>query len=277
MSPAYHKYNLSGESRFILTRACVSVCDTAKVREKLKTYCCDAAEIWEPFIQIQAAITSTATKCLWSTYLRPTMLQVSLSSSLLQTWCLAVCSLLAANIKGAHTELISRGHLYNNIFAQSQWCTFDLEQWPIMLCVWHSVGFFPLLYICMLYIQRNINWQLLLKATSCPIQPPHPTPNCLYFITYYSNRGNREAAILILTPGNKRVTSRIIQMSALAHLTGIKMVTANNTLGEEIILNYSDFDYQYESAARIFFLFLSLYLCICILIAVLSVTQETSN
>lgn len=48
------------------------------------------------------------------------------------------------------------------------------------------------------------------------------------------------------------MTSRIIQMSALAHLTGTKMVTANNTLEEEIILNYSDFDYQYESVAGIF-------------------------
>lgn len=55
MSPAYHKYNLSGESRLIFTRARVSVCDTAKVGKKLKTYCCDAAEIWESFIQTQAA------------------------------------------------------------------------------------------------------------------------------------------------------------------------------------------------------------------------------
>lgn len=253
MSPAYHKCNLSGESRFIFTRACVSVRDTAKVREKLKTYCCDAAEIWEPFIQIQAAITSTATKCLWSTYLRPTMLQVSLSSSLPQTWCLAVCSLLAANIKGAHTELISRGHLYNNIFARSQWCTFDLEQWPFMLCVWHSVGFIPVIH---LHVVHPAEYKLTAAVKSHIMSHSAPLPpKCLYFITYYSKRGNRKAAILILTPGNKRVTSRIIQMSALAHLTGTKMVTSNNTLEEEIILNYSDFDYQYESAAGIFYYF----------------------
>lgn len=245
MSPAYHKYNLSGESRFVFTRA--SVCDTAKVREKLKTYCCDAAEIWEPFIQIQAAISSAATKRLWSTYLQPTMFQASLLSSLAQTRSLAVCSLLAANIKGAHTELISRGHLYNNIFAQSQWCTFDLEQCPIMLCVWYNVAFFLSFYVCMLYIRRNINRQPLLKSTSYPIQPPPPPPP-LSDITAITG----EAAILLLTPGNKRVTSYISQMSALAHLTGTKMITSNNTLEKEIILNDSDFDYKYESVPGAF-------------------------
>lgn len=50
------------------------------------------------------------------------------------------------------------------------------------------------------------------------------------------------------------MTSHISEMSALAHLTGTKMITGNSMLEKEIILNYSDFDYKYESAAGIFFL-----------------------
>lgn len=61
------------------------------------------------------------------------------------------------------------------------------------------------------------------------------------------------AAILLLTPGNKRVTSHISETSALAQLTGAKMITANNTPEKEIILNYRDFDEKYESAAGDFF------------------------
>ena len=94
------------------------------------------------FSQIKAAINKPVTKRLWFTYLQPSMFQVLLSSSLLRTRWLAVCSLLTVNIKDAHTELISRGHLYNNTFAQSQWCSFDLEQWPILPFVWNMVIFF---------------------------------------------------------------------------------------------------------------------------------------
>lgn len=78
------------------------------------------------FLQIKAAINKPVTKRLWFTYPRPAMFRVPLSSSLLRTRWLAVCTLLAANIKDAHTELISRGHLYNNTFARSQWCSFWL-------------------------------------------------------------------------------------------------------------------------------------------------------
>lgn len=76
-------------------------------------------QIWKlsVFSQIKAAINKPVTKRLWFTYLQPAMFRVLLSSSLLRTRWLAVCSLLAANIKDAHTELISRGHLYNNTFA----------------------------------------------------------------------------------------------------------------------------------------------------------------
>lgn len=71
------------------------------------------------------------------------------------------------------------------------------------------------------------------------------------------------AAILLLTPGNKRVTSHISEMSTLAHLTGAKMITANNTPEKEIILNYCDFDEKYESAAGDFFFSFNLYRPTC--------------
>lgn len=93
-----------------------------------------ALQIWELSVslQIKAAINNFVTKWLWFTYPQPAMFQAPLSSSLPRTPWHAVCSLLAANIKDAHTELISRGHLYNNTFAQSQWCSFDWEQWSIL-------------------------------------------------------------------------------------------------------------------------------------------------
>lgn len=100
-------------------------------------------QIWKLSVlsKIKAAINKPVTKWLWFTYLQPTMFQLLLSSSLLRTRWLAVCSLLAVNIKDAHTELISRGHLYNNTFSQSQWCSFDLEQWPILplFGIWWSL------------------------------------------------------------------------------------------------------------------------------------------
>lgn len=118
--------------------------ESAEVGKKLKTYWCDSSNMgaFIFFLQIKAAINNIVTEWLRFTYLQPTMFQEPLSSSLLRTRWLAVCSLLAANIKDAHTELISRGHLYNNTFAQSQWCSFDLEQWPILPFVWNMVIFF---------------------------------------------------------------------------------------------------------------------------------------
>lgn len=82
------------------------------------------------FSQIKAAIQ----KRLWpnDTYLQPAMFQLLLSSSLLRTRQLAACPLLTVNIKDVHTELINPGHLYNNTFAQSPWCPFDLEKWPTL-------------------------------------------------------------------------------------------------------------------------------------------------
>lgn len=91
------------------------------------------------FLQIKAAINKPATERLWFTYPRRGAFQVLLSSSLLGARRLAVGPLLAANIKDAHTELISCGHLYNNPFAESQWCSFDLEQWPVLPFVWNMV------------------------------------------------------------------------------------------------------------------------------------------
>ena len=113
--------------------------------EKLNTYCCNASNM-EAFSWIQAAGNKPVTKWLWFTYLQPAMFQVLLSSSLLRTRWLAVRSLLAANIKDAHTELISRGHLYNNTFAQSQRCRFDLEQWPVLPLVFSD--FYEMAFGC---------------------------------------------------------------------------------------------------------------------------------
>lgn len=131
----------------------------AKVGKKLETYCCDSSNMgaFSFLSQIKAAINKPVTKWLWFTYLQPAMFQVLLSSSLLRTRWLAVCSLLAANIKDAHTELISRGHLYNNTFAQSQWCSFDLEQWPILPFVWNMVIYskWPLDVV---HLKQNMHW-----------------------------------------------------------------------------------------------------------------------
>lgn len=139
MSTAYHKYNLWSESGFIFTCARKIL---QKVRQRWGRNWRHIVVILQKgsfqfFLKIKAAINKPVTKWLWFTYLQPAMFQVLLSSSLLRTRWLAVCSLLAANIKGTHTELISCGHLYNNTFAQSRWCSFDLEQWPILPFVWN--------------------------------------------------------------------------------------------------------------------------------------------
>lgn len=130
-STAYHKYNLSSESGFIFTCARTIVQKAGGgwgwggIEDVLmRFFKCGSFSLF--FLQIKAAINKPVTKRLWFTYPRPAMFRVPLSSSLLRTRWLAVCTLLAANIKDAHTELISRGHLYNNTFARSQWCSFWL-------------------------------------------------------------------------------------------------------------------------------------------------------
>lgn len=132
MSTAYHKYNLWSENGFIFTwKSGFQQRDEEKSGKEILKHIVIVLQIWKSS-QIKAAINKPATKWLCFTYEQPTMFQVLLSSSLLGTRWLTVCSLLATNIKDAHTELISCGHLYNNTFAQSLWCSFDLEQWLIL-------------------------------------------------------------------------------------------------------------------------------------------------
>lgn len=144
------------------------------------------------------------------------MFQVLLSSSLLRTQWLAVCSLLAANIKDVHTELISRGHLYNNTFAQSQRCSFDLEQWSILPFVWNMV-------ISSRWALEDVNLlKYALMTTVKHLIISHSTARWMsYVTTYYSNNwsGSNFAAHFML---QKSDDSYVSGTSALAHLIWMK-------------------------------------------------------
>lgn len=139
MSTAYHKYNLWSGNGFVFTWKCGF--HTRQSWEKEIWHIVVILQIWKSS-PIKAAANKPATKWLRFTYQQPTMFRVLLSSSLPRTRRLTVCSLLTANIKDAHTELISRGHLYNNTFAQSLWCGLDLEQQLIFPFVWDIVNSF---------------------------------------------------------------------------------------------------------------------------------------